>query len=153
MSLKSFAFGAILALLATSLPADETGGIQVTDAYARASGPGARAGAAFMVITNPTSTDDRLVAATSDVAVRTMLHTHVETADGVMQMRHDMDGFPIPAEGQHMLMRGGDHVMFIGLTRALTHGDIITVTLTFEQAGDVVVEIPVDLERRGPHAG
>jgi periplasmic copper chaperone A len=30
---------------------------------------------------------------------------------------------------------------------------MVTVTLTFEKAGDVVVEVPVDLERKPMHGG
>ena len=45
------------------------------------------------------------------------------------------------------LKRGGDHVMFMGLTQSLHHGDEIAVTLIFERAGSVKLKIPVDLER------
>jgi copper(I)-binding protein len=38
--------------------------------------------------------------------------------------------------------------MFMGLTRSLEHGDVIELTLTFEQAGDVTMTVPVDLERQ-----
>jgi copper(I)-binding protein len=68
-----------------------------------------------------------------------------------MRMMEVEEGFAIPAGGSHALARGGDHVMFLGLTRSLEHGDTVTVTLTFEQAGDVEVEIPVDLERKPMH--
>jgi copper(I)-binding protein len=94
---------------------------------------------------------DRLVSASSDIAKRVELHTHIDAGNGVMQMRHDEDGFEIPAGGTHMLQRGGDHVMFMGLNQSLEQGDTVTVTLTFEKAGDMVVEIPVDLERMPKH--
>lgn len=133
--------------VAFALPALAQDGMTVVDAYARTSGPTAQSGAAFMVIENHTGTDDRLIAAASDVAQRVELHTHIADANGVMQMRRVEDGFAIPAGGSHALARGGDHVMFLGLTRSLAQGDTVTVTLTFEKAGDVVVEIPVDLTR------
>jgi copper(I)-binding protein len=41
--------------------------------------------------------------------------------------------------------------MFMGLKEPLKHGEVVEVTLTFENAGDVVVEIPVDLERKPMH--
>jgi len=121
--------------------------ITITDPYARSSRPGAPTGAAFMVIENTGPSADRLIAAASDVAKRVELHTHIESGDGVMLMRHDEDGFEIPAKGEHGLKRGGDHVMFMGLTRDLTNGESVEVTLTFEKAGDIVVEIPVDNDR------
>ena len=47
-----------------------------------------------------------------------------------------------------MLERGGHHVMFMGLNRKLAHGDEVAVTLVFsENAGEMDVIIPVDLER------
>ncbi|MEO1154600.1 MAG: copper chaperone PCu(A)C, partial [Pseudomonadota bacterium] len=42
----------------------------------------------------------------------------------------------------------GDHVMFMGLTGPFVDGETVEVTLTFEQAGDITVDIPVDLNRR-----
>ncbi|GAA3864616.1 copper chaperone PCu(A)C [Celeribacter arenosi] len=121
--------------------------IMITDAYARASGMSAKAGAAFFVIENHTDTDDRLIAAASDIAMRVELHTHIDAGDGVMQMRRVEGGIAVPAGGTHTLMRGGDHVMFMGLTRPMSDGDMVTVTLTFEEAGEMTLDIPVDLTR------
>jgi len=57
------------------------------------------------------------------------------------------EGFAIPAGGMHSLKRGGDHVMFMGINTPFVQGESITVTLTFEQAGDITLDIPVDNER------
>jgi hypothetical protein len=122
-------------------------GIEINDAYARVSTAMSKSGAAFMVIANSSGADDRLVSVASDVADRVELHTHKAGADGVMQMVEVPEGFAVPAGGQHVLQRGGDHVMFMGLHRSLAQGDVVTVTLTFEKAGDVVLDIPVDLTR------
>lgn len=125
--------------------------IVVEDAYARASTLMSKSGAAFMILKNTGDADDRLIAASSDAAKRVELHTHKADANGVMQMLEVEEGFPVPAGGMHALARGGDHVMFMGLTAPFEHGRILTVTLTFEKAGDMVVEIPVDLERKPEH--
>lgn len=122
--------------------------ITVSDPYARAASPSARSGAAFMAITNTGDAPDRLVSAASDIAQRVELHTHVADGDGVMRMVHVEEGFEIAPGETVMLQRGGKHVMFMGLTRAMAQGDSVEVTLSFERAGDVVVEVPVDLERR-----
>ncbi|THD81524.1 copper chaperone PCu(A)C [Aliigemmobacter aestuarii] len=151
MSLKTTLLAAVAAAFA--FPALAADAITVVDPYARVSAMMSKSGAAFMVIENHTDQDDRLVAAASDVAEKVELHTHKEDANGVMQMIEVEEGFAIPAQGNHALARGGDHVMFLGLTRELAHGDVVTVTLTFEKAGDVVVEIPVDLERKPDQAG
>lgn len=123
--------------------------ITIKDAYARSSNK--MAGAAFMEIHNAGAEDDRLIAARSDISKRVELHTHIANAEGVMRMVEVEDGFPIPAGGNHVLKRGGDHVMFMGLNQAMTHGEDISVTLVFEKAGDVDVTIPVDLERKPMH--
>jgi copper(I)-binding protein len=68
-----------------------------------------------------------------------------------MKMLHVKEGFAI-AEGDMLaLERGGHHVMFMGLTEAFEQDKIVPVTLVFEKAGDVVVEVPVDLMRKGGH--
>jgi copper(I)-binding protein len=120
--------------------------ITVTDAYARFM-PGAMAGAAFMQIENHGAEPDRLVGAASDIAERVELHTHKASSDGVMQMMHVPEGFEVPAGGSHTLARGGDHVMFMGLDERPAEGATISVVLTFEKAGEVKVDIPVDNAR------
>ncbi len=125
--------------------------ITVEDAYARSSGKSAKAGAAFMMIQNAGEADDRLIAAESDVAARVELHTHQVEANGVAKMIHVEEGFVIPAGETHMLKRGGDHVMFMGISAPFEHGATVPVTLIFEKAGEIEVDIPVDLERKGDH--
>jgi copper(I)-binding protein len=123
-------------------------GIMVNDPYARVSTKMSASGAAFMMIHNDTGTADRLVAARSDVAERVELHTHIEVANGVMKMMHVEDGFELPEGGMIEMKRGGHHIMFLGLKQPLAHGDKVAVTLVFEKAGEVAVEVPVDLERK-----
>lgn len=131
---------------AFALPAFAQEAITVDGAYARFM-PGSMAGAAFMTIHNHSGTEDRLTGVTSEIAERTELHTHKQGADGTMQMLHVPEGFAIPAEGTHELKRGGDHVMFMGLKQKPADGDTVHVILTFEQAGEVAVDIPVDSKR------
>lgn len=152
MSFKSIC-SAALAVTSFALPltAGDTAKIMLDDPFARVSTAGSKSGAAFMTIMNSTDTDDRLIAATTDIAERVELHTHQEDANGVMKMLHVEEGFAVPAGGMHALARGGDHIMLMGLTQSLSHGDTISVTLTFENAGDISVDIPVDLERKPGH--
>jgi copper(I)-binding protein len=137
----------IVAAVAALLPMSAfAGDISINDAYARAGSPMAKAGAAFMEIVNGGTEDDRLVAASTDVAMKVELHTHVMDG-GVMQMREVEGGFVIPAGGSHMLERGADHVMMMGLKQALEHGKEITLTLVFEKSGPMTIVVPIDLER------
>lgn len=135
----------IAAIALIALPASAE--VKITDSYARVASPKAKAGAAFMVIENTGTTPDRLVSAESPAAKRVELHTHIND-NGVMKMREVEAGFEIPAGGSYMLKRGSDHVMFMGLTESWAHGDSVPVTLIFEGAGEVSVEIPVDLDRK-----
>ena len=143
---KTFALASAVALFA-ALPAFAD--IVVKDAYARAANT--MAGAAFMVIENTGTEDDQLIDARSDVSKKVELHTHKDMGDGIMKMMHVPEGFTIPAGGEHALMRGGDHVMFMGLNGTMAQGDTVTVTLVFEKAGEIELNIPVDLERQQAH--
>lgn len=125
--------------------------IKLTDAYARAASPMAKTGAAYLRIENTSDTPDRLLSVTSPAAKRIELHTHLDAGDGVMQMRQIDGGIPLPAQSSHSLRRGAGHVMMMGLTRRFLHGEKITLTFTFEQAGDITQTIPIDLERQETH--
>ncbi|UYV36684.1 copper chaperone PCu(A)C [Rhodobacteraceae bacterium D3-12] len=145
-------FAAAAAAIAFALPAFADG-IMVDDPYARTSSAKSTSGAAFMLIHNHTGADDRLIDVKSDVAKRVELHTHLEDSNGVMKMIHVEEGFDLPKDGMIAMKRGGAHVMFMGLNAPLKQGDKVAVTLVFEKAGEVNVEIPVDLERKAKHGG
>lgn len=159
MSLK-FRIVAIAAatLLATTAYADGMK-IMIGDSYARSAGPKAKTGAAFMMLMNHGTEDDRLIGVASTVAKRTELHTHKENDSGLMQMLEVKEGFAIPAGGMHALKRGGDHVMLMGLEQGLVQGTDIELILTFEKAGEISVTVPVDNDRKpakdahGGHSG
>jgi periplasmic copper chaperone A len=135
-----FALAVVLACL--GLPALAHDGVHVNDAYAIVVSPKAPTAAIYFTITNHSIEPDRLIAATTDAAGMAMLHESVET-DGVMSMG-DVAGFVVEGQGTFALTRGAGHIMLMGLTKPLQDGDIITVTLTFEHAGEVVVEVPVN---------
>lgn len=149
MSFKSTILAAVAAS-AFALPAFAAD-IMVQDPYARSSAMMATSGAAFMQIMNHGATDDRLIGAASPVAEMVQLHTHKEDENGVMRMLHVEEGFPVAAGETLMLARGGNHVMFMGITEPFEQGNMIPLTLTFEKAGDITVEVPVDLERQPMH--
>ncbi|AWD21274.1 copper chaperone PCu(A)C [Fuscovulum blasticum] len=127
--------------------------IHVMDPYARTMGGIGASGAAFFMLHNMGTTDDRLVGARADVAQRVELHTHVMNAEGVMSMVEVKDGFPVPAGGTHELKRGADHVMLMGLTRELKQGDSFPLTLVFESGAEITVDVPVDNDRKPAEGG
>jgi len=147
MSLKSIV---TTAFAATTFSTPTLAEIEIHDPYARSSN--GMAGAAFMIIHNHGDIDDHLLGVRSDAAQRVELHTHMEDDNGVMRMTHVEDGFDLPADGEILLQRGGHHVMFMGLVAPFEPDDLIIITLEFEEAGDVVVEIPVDQDRKADGA-
>lgn len=147
MTNTTFFAAATAAFLAiVSAPMAFAADITIIDPYLRVSGAMATSGAAFMVIENH-GAEDRLIGAHSELAQRVELHTHLEDANGVMKMIHVAEGFPIAAGENHVLQRGGEHVMFLGLNSVPVQGDVVSLTLTFEKAGDVTIEVPVDNDR------
>jgi len=142
MSFKTIAAAAVFTLV--SLPSFAE--IMINDAYARSASPNAKTGAAFMQIMNTGDTDDQLIDVRTDAAKRTELHTHI-MRDGIANMIHVEEGFTIPANGMTMLERGGKHVMMMGLNNPFVQGETISITFVFEQAGEIVVDVVIDLER------
>jgi copper(I)-binding protein len=45
--------------------------------------------------------------------------------------------------GMQLLKPGGFHIMLIGLTNELKSGDTFDITLTFANAGEITVTVPV----------
>ncbi len=97
--------------------------------------------AAYMVIKNSSGAADKLIKAESDIAMMVGLHIS-EMKDGMMTM-HEVEGIEVPANGQAELKTGSYHIMFMGLNRDLNAGEKVTLTLTFEKAGTIVVEAEV----------
>ena len=122
--------------------------ILVNDAYVRASSKMAKSAAAFMEIKNTSSQDDRLLDVKSKVAKRVELHTHIKSDDGVMKMRRVDEGFLIPGNDTLRLERGGNHIMFMGLSQPFVNGESILITLFFESAGPLDLEIPIKMKER-----
>jgi periplasmic copper chaperone A len=109
--------------------------------WARASAGMAKAGAAFMTITNNSMHNDKLIAASSNISERTELHTHL-LDNGIMRMRQ-VEHIDLPKGELVALKPGGFHIMFIKLKNKLKKGDKFPVTLEFKKAGKVEVQVEV----------
>ena len=116
----------------------QTGELQVNRVWARPGLAGGNSGV-FFVIENPVA-DDVLLSASSDVALAVELHKTV-MENGTMKMVHQMN-VPVPI-GETAFESGGLHVMLIDLYGDLKPGDVFTVTLTFEKAGDKELVVTV----------
>ncbi|MFD5561840.1 MULTISPECIES: copper chaperone PCu(A)C [Kitasatospora] len=85
----------------------------------------------FATLVNTTGAKVTVVSGTSTVSAKTELH-EVADVDGKPTMRQKAGGFVIPANASHELKPGSDHVMLMGLTKAVKPGDEVTVTLTLD---------------------
>jgi len=131
-------------LLAAAVPTfAQSTSIHIDKPWARATPAGAKTGAAYMTIDNKSGQPDRLTGASSDVAKTLQIH-EMKVVDGVMKMREIPGGLPVPAGGSVTLKPGGYHVMLIGLNKALKKGEKFPLTLVFEKAGKVSIEVPVE---------
>jgi periplasmic copper chaperone A len=131
------------------------GPIRIESGWARSTPPGAKAGGAFVTLLNTGDAPDRLVSASSGAAERIELHTHIKDGD-VMRMREVEGGIPLPPGETVKLQPGGFHIMLLGLKQGLNAGSSFPLTLTFEKAGSVRMDVPVEaMGSMGPggHAG
>lgn len=119
--------------------------------WSRASAGMAKAGAAFMKIMNHTMSDDRLVAAKADISKRVELHTHIMD-DGVMRMRK-VPFIELPKGKMVELKPGGLHIMFMKLHNPLKMGEKFPLTLVFEKAGPVELQVVVKGAAAGAMGG
>ena len=122
-------------------PVWQLGDITISHAWARATTPHMSAATGYLIIDNAADAD-RLVAAEAPVSAVVELHEHLHD-NGVMRMRQVEGGLDVPANETLDLTPGGLHVMFVGLHAPLQIDQRFPLTLTFEQAGDVTVDVVV----------
>jgi periplasmic copper chaperone A len=116
--------------------------VSVSDPMARPSPLESGTGGAFMTLRNGGSQADRLRSAASPAAKVVELHETVDD-NGVMRMVPQQDGWEIAPGADLVLKPGGKHLMLIDLRRPLQPGETIEITLTFDKAGQVKVQVPV----------
>ncbi len=116
------------------------GSLRLHQPYARSTGMSDTA-AMYVHIENTGDTDDALVGASSDVA--SMVELHEAVVSGTSMTMRPVERIAILARGAASLRPGGYHVMMMGLKRALVVDETISVTLVFEKAGSVTLQVPV----------
>jgi copper(I)-binding protein len=129
-----------VAALAAIFPGLAAAEITVTDPWARATILANRPGAAYLTLES--DTDDRLVAIETPAAGHVMIH-RIETDDsGVSRMVH-LETLDLPPGKPVTLAPGGMHLMLMGLAGKLEEGGTFPLTLRFEEAGEMTVEMPI----------
>lgn len=115
--------------------------INVKDAWARPGFVGDNS-AVYFILTNPNDSPDNLIDANTDTADMVEIHLSKMDSAGVMTMERQ-DLIVIPANEELEFSPGGLHVMLISLLRDLAPGDSFPLTLEFQNAGDITVEVEV----------
>jgi len=152
--LIALAFAALAACGQTAPQSDSVtpspiAGIDVSDARAAPTPGGVQVSAGYLTIANANSEEDRLIGASSERAGRVEIHEMI--MDGaVMQMRPVTD-LVIPGGGEVILAPGGRHLMFYDVTAPFTEGESVPIQLTFANAGEINVSLPVRRTEHGAH--
>jgi periplasmic copper chaperone A len=144
MKIVTYTCGAIWLFFAANLFAQsayKAGDIEVSHPWTWNTPPGAKVGGAFFTLRSGASAD-KLVGAESAIAGKTEIHTHA-IENGVMRMRA-ISHIEIGAGKSVELKPGGFHIMFFDLKKQLDPGINIPLTLTFEKAGKIQVEVVVE---------
>lgn len=136
-------------------PVATLGALEISGAFTRATLPNAPVAGGFFTVTNTGAEDDLLLSVSSPIAKQSQIHEMAMEGD-VMKMRQLADGLVIPAGESVTLAPGGYHLMFMGLNATIKEGDTVPVTLTFEKAGTIVIELPAggsaaDAPAQGAH--
>ena len=143
------------ASLAAAAHEYKTGKMMIEHPWVRVTIPG-RPGGGYMTVHNMGDQADKILSATSSMAERVQLHTHI-MKDGKMMMRR-VEHVEVPAKGHVEFKSGGLHLMIFGIKQHIKPGDKLPLTLVFEKAGSVEIEALVEgmgkmKMKQGNHSG
>ena len=145
---------AMICLPAGIASAASSGHIKTGILEIRATVPGMTATGGYLVITNISDADDRLIAVSADFAEKVEIHRMIND-DGVMKMRPVAGGLMVGAGDTVLLQPGGLHLMFMGMTAPLNPGDMNHVTLDFASGAmkrvKAMVKKPADISVGANH--
>lgn len=134
-----------LALPAACVEAQDyaKGQLRVAQPWSMALPPNAPTVAAYFVITNSSPDTDRLEAVDSPIAGAAQLHEHINQ-NGLMKMQH-VETVDVPAGGTVTFAPMAYHVMLLDLKdrSRLIDGQTFPLTLHFQKAGDLTVDVVV----------
>ena len=115
-------------------------GIVISNAWARASAGAATTGVAYFTIADNMGAD-RLIGVSTPAADMAELH-ETRSENGVMRMR-PVASLSLEPGKPVTLAPGGYHLMLMGLKKPLQAGNSFPLTLTFEKAPPVTVQVSV----------
>ncbi|MFO1428645.1 MAG: copper chaperone PCu(A)C [Candidatus Competibacteraceae bacterium] len=115
--------------------------IQIEQPWARETPPTATNGAVYMTLLNRGDQPDRLVEASGEVAKTIELHTH--SMEGNQMKMRPVASIEVEPGKPTVLKPGGLHIMLLDLKQPLVAGQHFPLTLHFEKAGNISVEVTV----------
>lgn len=119
------------------------GDLKVGHPWTRATPAGSDMAAGYLTVTNTGKTVDVLEDADVDGVDDVMVHS-VRTENGVAHMDEMEDGVTIAPGATVTLAPSGTHLMWMGLTKPLKAGEMVSGTLEFKRAGKVPVQFKVE---------
>lgn len=125
------------------------GDIEIGHPHARVTAAGQPIGGGYLTLVNK-GRDDKLLSVRAAVSESVELHSMSMEGD-VMRMRQ-VEAIALPTGKKVELKPGGFHIMFVGLKAPLKAGDKFPMTLKFEKAGEVEVEVSVEAPKAGADA-
>ncbi|MEX2476681.1 copper chaperone PCu(A)C [Marinobacter sp.] len=117
--------------------------VSIEHPWSRPTPPGTPMGVGYMAITNSSDRDITLISVTTPRAGKVTIHESLMT-DGIMRMKPLTAGLPIPAGETVELKPHGYHMMLEKLTAPLEEGERVPLTLDFDGADDLDVELNVE---------
>ena len=142
MKFHLVAGAALLAFAASTFAHDyQAGSLTIVHPYARATAPSQPTGGGYFKLVNR-GASDRLLGASAPVCASVELHSMRLDGD-VMRMR-EVTAIDVPAGKTVELTPGGLHLMLVGLKAPLVAGQSFRMTLKFEKAGAVTVDVKID---------
>ncbi len=144
MYIRILSLIAASALITTAAAAQDykLGSLEISQPWTRATAPTAKAGGGYVTITNKGTTPDRLIAVRSAVSDKAEIH-EMKMEGNVMRMRELAKGLEIPPGATVELKPGGYHIMFMDLKAPMAKDAKVPVTLVFEKAGSIDVDLVV----------
>lgn len=139
-------FCLLIFICLVSIATTQAQGLNVDGAWIRGVPPSAKSTAAFMTIQNNGTDDMILVSASCEIAELVQVHT-MEHVGEMMKMK-EIKELLVPAKGEAVLAPMGYHIMLIDLTRAITEGETILLSLNF--ADGTKVNIDAVVKKWGP---
>ena len=116
------------------------GALEISQAWTRATPATAQSAGGFLTITNKGTTPDRLTSASSPVSAKVEVH-EMRMDGNVMKMRELEKGLEIAPGATVMLKPGSFHIMFMGLKAPVAKDAQVPLTLVFEKAGTINIEL------------